>query len=99
MTSKALIVVPLLASVFLVGCQSAPPEESPSAQLASSEAVEGEEEEVTVICRKEYVMGSRVRREEVCRVVGESNDSAGDQMREIQNRGGNVGEPGGIAGN
>ncbi len=85
---KSLTMIALAGSAFLVACQSAPVAETAGAAALAGGPSEGPE----MICRMEPVMGSRVRKQEVCSPA-QFNNNAGDSLRGMHNDSGKSGLP------
>lgn len=77
---KSLTMIALAGSALLVACQSAPVADTAGAAELAGGPSEGPE----MICRMEPVMGSRVRKQEVCSPTKFNND-AGDSLRSLHN--------------
>lgn len=84
---KRMLVITLAAGAVLAACQTAPSGEM-SAQAAAGGPSEGPE----MICRMEPVMGSRVRKQEVCSPA-RFNTDAGDGLQGLHNDSGKSGLP------
>lgn len=70
----------VLATAVIAACQSAPAPDGAAVQSAANGPSEGPE----MICRMEYVTGSRVRKQEVCSPT-KFNNAAGDGLRQHLN--------------